>query len=154
MTTRNLPLLLRYMRTGKFDTIQFYARYMLIDHTAKDEVLPLAAELELGVINGSVLGLGMLADAPASFLIGTGVAERAAERMSQLDFLREAYGGSLIEPGMRFSLSNPGIDVTLTGAASREVIRQNASFCDGKGLSPDEQSRVLALFDRQPLFRK
>jgi L-galactose dehydrogenase len=66
----------QYMKTELFDSIQFYARYMLIDHTAKDEVLPLAKEMGIGVMNGSVLGMGFLADAPAHFL----------EEENQVDF--------------------------------------------------------------------
>ena len=150
---RNLALLMRYMRTGRYDTVQFYARYMLIDHTAKDALLPLAAETGMGVINGSVLGLGMLADRPAPFVERDVVGE-AERRMEKLAFLRRPPGapGGLVEPGMRFSLSEPRIHVTLTGAESRSVLRMNAAFCDGRGLDPADLRRIYALFDGQPLF--
>jgi L-galactose dehydrogenase len=151
VSTRILPLLMRFVRLNRFDSIQFYARYMLIDHTAKDELLPLAAENGVGVVNGSVLGLGLLADTPAPFLRSDIVTE-AAQRIEQLRFLRAKEPHGLVEPAMRFSLSQPAIHVTLTGAATCEVLRTNMAYCDGRGLAPDELSRVYALFQGKSLF--
>ncbi|CAN7704577.1 aldo/keto reductase [Paenibacillus sp. LjRoot153] len=151
VSTRILSLLQRYVWLNRFDSIQFYARYMLIDHTAKDELLPLATEKEIGVINGSVLGLGLLADTPAPFL-RPNLIDEAATRMEQLRFLRKTAPHGLVEPAMRFSLSNPGIHVTLTGAATPDVLRTNLAFCDGHGLDPDELQQVYALFQGKSLF--
>lgn len=151
VTTRVLPLLKDFMLTEHFDSIQFYARYMLIDHTAKDEVMPLARKLNLGVINGSVLGLGMLADAPAHFL-EEDIWLKAKLRIDQLQFLRKTQPKGLIEPAMRFSLSHPDIQVTLTGTSSRNSLRTNLSYCDGKGLESGELEQVYQLFQGQPLF--
>lgn len=151
VTTRDLPLLMRFMDTRLFDTIQFYARYMLLDHTAKDEVLPFAKELGVGVINGSVLGMGILADAPAHFLDHETQA-KAKDRMEMMSFLRKSETKGLIEPAMRFSLSNPDIHITLTGTASLTSLRTNLTFCDGKGLESEELKKVYALFQGQPLF--
>lgn len=151
VSTRILSLLERYIRLNRFDSIQFYARYMLIDHTAKDVVLPLAAEKEIGVINGSVLGLGLLADTPAPFLRPK-LIDEALKRMEQLQFLRKTAPHGLVEPAMRFSLSQPAIQVTLTGAATTDVLRTNLAFCDGHGLDPEELERVYALFQGRSLF--
>ncbi|SFT05745.1 aldo/keto reductase [Paenibacillus sp. BC26] len=151
VTTRVLPLLMDYMRTGSFDAIQFYTRYMLIDHTAKDEVMPFAQETGIGVINGSVLGLGMLADAPAHFLEEE-ISRKAQSRIDQLQFLRRSEPKGLIEPAMRFSISQPAIHVTLTGTSSRTSLRTNLSYCDGRGLEEEELQRVYDLFQGQPLF--
>ncbi|WP_314584783.1 aldo/keto reductase [Paenibacillus terrigena] len=151
VSTRDLPLMMKYMKTERFDTIQFYTRYMLADHTAKDEVLPLAKEMGLGVINGSVLGMGILAESPAPFL-DQETLDEAKERLDKLSFLRKTEPRGLIEPGMRFSLSQPDIHVTLTGADTTAVLRTNLSFCDGQGLDPEDQRKVYQLFQGQPLF--
>ncbi|WP_082614737.1 aldo/keto reductase [Paenibacillus sp. Soil787] len=151
VTTRKLSLLMDYMKTESFDTIQFYTRYMLIDHTAKEEVLPLAKKMGIGVINGSVLGLGLLADAAAHFL-NPDILEKAALRMEQLKFLRKTEPRGLIEPAMRFSLSNPDIQVTLTGTSKISSLRTNLAFCDGKGLEPEELQQVYELFHDQQLL--
>lgn len=151
VSTRILPLLLRFIRLNRFDSVQFYTRYMLIDHTAKDELLPLASETGIGVINGSVLGLGLLADTPAPFL-RPNIVDEAAQRMEQLQFLRKTTPYGLVEPAMRFSMSQPTIHVTLTGAATPEVLRANMAYCDGRGLAPEELSRVYTLFQGKSLF--
>ncbi|QGQ95025.1 aldo/keto reductase [Paenibacillus psychroresistens] len=152
VTTRDLSLLKRYMETGLFDSIQFYARYMLIDHSASQEILPLARKLGIAVINGSVLGMGILADAPASFL-NEDILTNAAKRMDELAFLRQSEPKGLIEPAMRFSLENPDIHVSLTGTASMKSLRANASYCDGIGLDPEQHTCVMDLFrNAPPLF--
>nr|WP_170312268.1 aldo/keto reductase [Paenibacillus sacheonensis] len=152
-STRVLPLMKRYMETDQFDAIQFYARYMLVDFSAADEILPLARAKNMGVINGSVLGMGLLAESPAEFL-GQDMIDAAAERMEKLKFLRRTEPKGLIEPGYRFSLQNPDIHVTLTGAATSSFIRANAAFCDGQGLDPKDHERVLQLFKGAPSLFK
>lgn len=151
VTTRNLPLLQQYMKTGLFDSIQFYARYMLIDHTAKDEVLPLAKEMGIGVMNGSVLGMGVLADAPAHFLEEENQVD-VARRLDLIRFLRKSEPKGLIEPAMRFSLSNPDIHVTLMGTSSLNSLRKNLSYCDGVSFNEEDKQQLYRLFDKQKLF--
>jgi aryl-alcohol dehydrogenase-like predicted oxidoreductase len=126
---------------------------MLLDHSAKDEVLPLARELGMGVINGSVLAMGILADSPAEFLQNNREQlEKANAMMEELSFLRKTEPKGLIEPAMRFSLANPDIHVTLSGSASLRDIRSNASYCDGQGLNAEELQRVYGLFRGEHLF--
>lgn len=153
INSMDLSLLSGYMQTGLFDTIQFFLRYMLIDHTAKDEVLPLARRLNVGVINGSVLGMGILAGQPADFLHRhRAILAEASKRMEQLAFLCKPDGEGLIEPALRFSLACPDIAVTLSSAGSPRLLRQNAGYCDGAGLTAAELNRVYALFRGQRLF--
>ncbi|SEO33102.1 aldo/keto reductase [Paenibacillus sp. OV219] len=149
VTTRDLPLLKRYMETGAFDAIQFYARYMLLDYSAANEIIPLARANDIAIINGSVLGMGLLAESPAKFL-GEDMRTEAAKRMEKLAFLRRSEPKGLIEPGMRFSMQNPDIHVTLTGTASSRSLHANASYCDGVGLAPEDHERVLSLFADTP----
>ncbi|MNH90078.1 General stress protein 69 [compost metagenome] len=151
-----VELLFPYIRTGKIDTIQNFARYTLIDVTAKDELFPLAREYGVGVINGSVLGMGVLADAPAPFMHkNTELLEEAERRKQQISFLRRTEPKGLIEPGMRFSLTCPDIAVSLTGTTSIESLRKNVSYCDGVGLTDEEQEKIFTLFaGKKPLFNK
>ncbi|WP_054027451.1 aldo/keto reductase [Bacillus sp. FJAT-28004] len=151
VTTRNLPLLLQYMKTELFDSIQFYARYMLIDHTAKDEVLPLAKEMGIGVMNGSILGMGVLADAPAHFLEEENMID-VERRLEMIRFLRKSEPKGLIEPAMRFSLSNPDIHVSLMGTSSLSSLRKNIAYCDGVSFSDEDKQELYRLFDKQQLF--
>lgn len=151
VTGRNTARLARLVRSGAFDTVQAYTRFMLIDHTACDELLPLAAQMGLGFINGSALGMGLLAGKPAVFLERE-LVEEANSRLRQLDFLERSADGSFVEAGMRFSLGHPDVHVTLTGADSADVLRANVSYCDGKGLPEPDVQRLHALFRGQLLF--
>lgn len=149
----NPSLLLPFIRSGHIDSIQTFARYMLIDYTAMDELLPTAREYNVAVINGSVLGMGLLAEAPAPFMKqDTPHYEEAQRRIQEIAFLRKSEPKGLIEPAMRFSLSSLEITVTLTGTTSLRSLALNASYCDGIGLPKDELDRLLSLFPGQPLI--
>ncbi|MDF2669944.1 MAG: oxidoreductase [Paenibacillus sp.] len=147
-----MELLTPFMDEQLCDTIQTFGRYTLIDYTAADDLLIRAKRNGIGVIHGSPLNMGILADQPAPFFLKyVDRLNEANRRMDKLEFLREGRGlGSLVEPAMRFCLSNPDIAVTLTGTTSVEVLQQNVAYCDGVGLTPEQQSKVLALFPGQP----
>ncbi|MCS7460596.1 aldo/keto reductase [Paenibacillus doosanensis] len=150
---RNTDILAQYLRTGLLDTAQTYCRYTLIDHSAREHVFPLAREYGAAVINGSPLNMGVLADTPAPFLQNNPeLLEEAGRRMRMLDFLRKPGPHGLVEAAMRFSLTCPDIAVTLTGAASPDIVAQNAAYCDGQGLEEPELLRVLELFAGKPLY--
>ncbi|NOU71988.1 aldo/keto reductase [Paenibacillus sp. LMG 31458] len=146
-------LLLPFIRSGHIDSIQTFCRYMLIDYTAMDELLPTAQEHGVSVINGSVLGMGLLAEAPAPFIKQDSLMfTEAQRRIQEIAFLRKSEPKGLIEPAMRFSLASPDITVTLTGTTSLRSLGLNASYCDGVGLPQDELDRLLSLFPGQPLM--
>lgn len=148
----NPNLLLPFIRSGHIDSVQTFCRYMLIDYSAMDELLPTAREHGVSVINGSVLGMGLLAEAPAPFIKKDSLLVKEAERrIKELAFLRKTEPKGLIEPAMRFSLSSPDITVTLTGTTSLRSLALNAGYCDGVGLPQDEKDRLLSLFPSQPL---
>ncbi|MEC0090024.1 aldo/keto reductase [Paenibacillus macquariensis] len=149
----NPALLLPFIRSGHIDSVQTFSRYMLIDYSAMDELLPTAREHGVSVINGSVLGMGLLAESPAPFIKKDSLLVKEAERrIKDLSFLRKTEPKGLIEPAMRFSLSSPDISVTLTGTTSLRSLALNASYCDGVGLSQDDMERLLSLFPGQPLI--
>lgn len=151
ITGRHTGRLSRLLRSGEFATVQAYTRYMLIDVTAADELLPLAGRMGVGFINGSVLGMGLMAGKPAPFLERE-LVEEAAMRLRQLDFLQHSPAGGYSEPGMRFSLGSLDVQVTLTGADRAGVLRANASYCDGRGLPDSDVRRLHALFAGRMLF--
>lgn len=147
-----LDLLEPYIRTGEIDTVQIWGRYNLIDQTAKDQLFAIAREHGIGIINGSVLAMGILADSPAPFLQRESLLEEAERRKKAISFLRKTEPKGLVEPAMRFSLSCPDIAVTLTGTTSVRSLTLNAGYCDGHGLSAEEHAKVTALFSGKPFF--
>ncbi|GAA3402737.1 aldo/keto reductase [Paenibacillus hodogayensis] len=148
-----IELLLPFVRDGIVDTIQTFGRYTPMDYTAKAELLPLARAKNIGVIHGSPLGMGLLTDRPAPFLAKyPDILEEAANRKQQLEFLHRGEPNGLVEPAMRFSLTCPDIAVTLTGTTSVQSLTRNASYCDGIGLTPEDEARVLSLFPGKKLL--
>lgn len=142
---RDFDVLLPYIETGLFDTTQMFCRYMLIDYSAKDKLLPLTRKLNMGVINGSVLGMGLLADSPAKFL-RPDIIELAESRKAKLAFLRKTEPKGLVEPAMRFSFACQDIHITLTGTTSVRSLERNAAYCDGKGLPQEDLERIFDAF--------
>ncbi|MBP3965865.1 aldo/keto reductase [Paenibacillus lignilyticus] len=152
VNAHNPSLLLPFIQSGAIDSVQTFSRYMLIDYTAMDELLPAARKHGVSVINGSVLGMGLLADAPAPFMLHRAQLLEAAEhRIREIAFLRKTEHKGLIEPAMRFSLASPDIAVTLTGTTSLRSLALNAGYCDGVNLPPGDLERLLGLFPGQPL---
>lgn len=147
-----MALLYPFIEEQLCDTIQTFGRYTLIDYTAADELFVRTRANNIGVIHGSPLQMGILADSPAPFFLKYEDRLREANnRLAKLEFLRVGNGpGSLVEPAMRFSLSNPDIAVTLTGTTSIDVLLKNVSYCDGVGLTTEQMSQVLALFPGSP----
>lgn len=149
----NVDLLIPYIKTGLIDTVQTFGRYMLIDYSAKDRLFPIAKEWNVAVINGSVLGMGILADAPAPFIKkNQKLLEEAERRKEKLSFLRKPGPKGLAEPAMRFSLTCPDIAVTLTGTTSTQSLKRNVSYCDGRGFTEDENKKIFQLFEGKKLF--
>ncbi|WNR42693.1 aldo/keto reductase [Paenibacillus roseipurpureus] len=148
-----LELLMPFLHEDLVDTIQTYAKYTLVDYTAKDELLPLAKDKNIGVIHGSPLAMGILADQPAPFLQQNhALLEESNRRIEQLQFLRKTEPKGLVEPSMRFSLTCPEIAITLTGTTSIRSLQANVNYCDGVGLSNQELEKVFALFPGQRLL--
>lgn len=151
-SSRNLQVLRSLLSNGRLDSIQFYGRYMLLDCTAKEQIIPMAEELDIGIVNGSVLGMGLLAGTPAAFW-GDDIVSRASVRLRQLSFLNPIGEPSgWVEPAMRFSLGHPSIHVTLTGTMSEEELLRNVAYCDGKGLPAEQVVRINEAFSSSPFF--
>jgi predicted aldo/keto reductase-like oxidoreductase len=64
-SSHSLPIALEIMKSGKFAVVQLPFNY--IDHTAEDEAIPLAKELDMGFIAMKPMGGGLLDNAELSF---------------------------------------------------------------------------------------
>jgi predicted aldo/keto reductase-like oxidoreductase len=64
-SSHSFPLALEIMKSGRFAVVQLPFNY--IDHTAEDEAIPLAKELDMGFIAMKPMGGGLLDDAELSF---------------------------------------------------------------------------------------
>jgi L-galactose dehydrogenase len=153
VNARDMHQLIPYIATGYLDTVLVYCRYMLIDTTLYDTIVPLARTHDIGIINGSPLGMGIMTDTPAPFLSDqTALLAEAERRKALINHLRQPGAHGFVEATMRYSLTAPDIAVTLTGAPTAAQLHQNVAYCDGHGPTPAERQALHDLFAGQPLF--
>lgn len=114
------------LRSGRFDAVQIPLNPA--EREAEDEILPLAAELDLGVVVMRPLGGGgALAPSPdASELEALGV---------------ETWAEALL----RWALADERVHIVIPATSSPEHVRQNARAGDGRSFSAAERRRVEEL---------
>jgi diketogulonate reductase-like aldo/keto reductase len=116
--------LARAMRTRRFDAVQI--PYNPVERQVEREILPLAAELGLGVVVMRPLGgsrRSLFPGPPPSELEGLGV---------------ESWAEALL----RWALSDERVHVVIPATSNPEHARANAQAADGRRLEPEERRRV------------
>lgn len=106
----------------ELDAVITYGQYTL-QNTQAESMLPLFEQHDLGIINASPLGLGLLTpQGPRDWHLGS-------EKLKHTCRLAAEWCGDhgidIAELGMRFALANPRFHVTLTGVRSAGEIRHN-----------------------------
>lgn len=131
--TNMFPELMRAMRTDVFDTIQI--PYNLGDRVAEREVLPLAHELNLGV----------LVMTPLCPIFDRNRLLRVLQR-TDLSFLK-SYG--VMTPGqalLKYLLAKSGDVILLPATARRERVGENTMIADGPLLPAEIVVRLERMF--------
>ncbi len=127
--------------------------YDLLNPTAQDELLPLAARHNVGIMARTPLARGLLT---GKFRRGEAIPpeqhwrrpkgdqlELRLERIEQLRFL-ERPGQTLGQAALRFVLAHPAVHCVVPGARTIEQLESNVPAADAD-LSPEELSRVKQL---------
>jgi aryl-alcohol dehydrogenase-like predicted oxidoreductase len=122
-----LPLkIFRYvLERAEVDTILSYCHYTLQD-TSLAELIPALPARQIGLINASPLGMGLLTNRgtpdwhPATSDIKQACAQAAAFCRSQ--------GADIAKLALQYTLANPDIPTTLVGTANPDNIRQNVAW--------------------------
>ncbi|MCS7025221.1 MAG: aldo/keto reductase [Bryobacteraceae bacterium] len=115
------------LAVAELDVVISYAHYTL-QNTSLLSLLPLFEQHNLGVINASPLGLGLLTPAgPPPWHLASeeikAVCRKAAEWCA-------SKGVDLAQLGMQFAYAQPGIHSTLSGAIQPEEVERNARAVD------------------------
>lgn len=161
--TETLPALEKVRATGKVRQIGFsglplaiYPR--VIDHVDVDAIItychyslnddslnglsPYLKEKQVGIINASPLGMGLLTDNPPPWHPAGEEIRAAAVKAAAL--CRER-GASLPALGLSFSLTNPDVSSTLSGISSRQQLAENLA-CVNNPPDPELLHDVLEIF--------
>lgn len=128
---RNLDWHAQAVRSGRFDAVLTYNDFHPL-RTAAADLLALAAQRDVGVLNGSPLGFGLMTldtrtDAFARRFAGQPRDRDAARR---LQAFCDERGVSRIAAALQFCLREPRIGVTLTGARTPEELRFNCEAAE------------------------
>lgn len=133
----------RLIRTGKFDVVLTAFNSSLLWREAWHEVLPAAAEHNVGVVAGSPLQQGALAKVWLPEIDeATWLSRPRREQFRALYAVVEGSGLPLPEIAIRFLLSEPRIHVVLMGAKSVDEVDANCDAIE-KGPLPDDLLRAL-----------
>ena len=114
------------IETGVVDVILTYLDYTLLSQTANDWLLPLAAENDIGIINGSPIAMGLLSGVEPDVSIermhlGTYDAEKA-HRLWQWAVDNNL---NLLNLAIQFCFRQPRIAMSLTGSKNATEVEQN-----------------------------
>lgn len=135
----------RLIRTGKFDVVLTAFNYSLLWREAELEVLPAAKEQGVGLVIGSPLQQGALAQR-FDEQVREGAHWLSPPRRRQflaLYELLDEIGIPLPELALRFVLSNQDVSCVLTGARSQDEVEANVRAAE-KGPLP---AKLLSRLD-------
>ena len=135
---------IKAIRTGCVDTVQVI--YNIFDQAPEDELFPVCAELDVGIIARVPLDEGSLAGNltpdtrfPAndwrSRYFGSENLPPTLQRVSALKAIVPS-GMTLAEMALRFILSNKLVSTTIVGMRNLNHVRSNIELSDGAGLDP------------------
>ena len=109
--------------SSSVDCVLSYCRCCLNDHALLDEI-PFYQSEGLGIINASVLSMGLLSEAgPPAWHPAPEELKAAAAEAARV--AREEFGVDLADLAIRDSLSTPGVASHLIGISSAEQARAN-----------------------------
>ena len=119
------PSILDRVDKGVVDTVLSFCRYGLND-TSMETLVPYFKEKEVGIINASPTGMGLLTERgapgwhPASRTIRKGC-KKAVEYC-------KSKGENIVKLAIQFCVANPDIASTLVGTANPDNIRNNVEY--------------------------
>ena len=138
----------RVLDQAGVDAVITYCHYALND-TSLSDIMPYLQEKQVGIINASPLGMGLLTNQPPPAWHPASAEMKAA--CARAAALCRESGSDIVTLGMQFALANPDVATTLSGIASRQQLEQNLA-CVGQPPDPDLLRDVLALL--QPIHNQ
>jgi D-threo-aldose 1-dehydrogenase len=119
----------KFLREGDFDCMLLAGRYSLLEQPALQEVLPLAAAKNVGVMLGGVFNSGILATGsiPGAKYNYTTAPPEIVDRVRKIERVCAAHGVALPTAAMHFSLGGPAVASLVLGAVAPDEVRRNVA---------------------------
>jgi len=139
ITGRGIPLLARLAATGEFDTVMVYHDYHPCCQKAAEEVIPAAADQDMGIVAATVLASGLFVEGEGQ-KEALGRIEDADERQRAIGVLEKlsAVEGTLPQKAFRYALADMRISSVSSGATDPEQLEEVAQAVDMGPLSREE----------------
>jgi aryl-alcohol dehydrogenase-like predicted oxidoreductase len=141
---------LAIMRSGEIDTVQVI--YNIFDQTPEAQMLPLARELNIGILARVPLDEGALSGTmtanttfpPGDFREFYFRGDRKQQVVEHVNALMKELGtnGNLPELALRFCLSNPAVSTVIPGMRTRRHVESNTAQSD---LGPLDEATLAIL---------
>jgi len=121
----------QFLRAGAFDCVMLAGRYTLLEQSALDEFLPLAAARKVDVIAAGVFNSGILAQTPPYRRPTYDYAEAAPDIVLRATRIAEICGRHGTAPqaaAIQFPLAHPAIRTVVLGMSKPEHVRQSLGW--------------------------
>ena len=143
------PVLALKESPGLWDTIML--KYGILNQYADKEVLPMAIEQGVGIINMAAVRVklpdpDLLVGLIAEWKARGDVSADALPDSDPLGWLLRDGTRSVIEAGYKFAADHPAIATVLTGTASIAHLEANAAALDEPSLPEEDNARLRQLF--------
>ena len=115
------PMLAEFVRRSDIDLVMVAGRYTLLDRSAADDLLPVAAERGVGVVAAAVYNSGLLSTAtvPPDAMFDYATAPPAiVSQAREMAALCERHGVTLPEAALQFPLRHPAVTAVVVGLRS------------------------------------
>lgn len=114
------------IETGVVDVILTYLDYTLLSQTANEWLIPLAAENDIGIINGSPIAMGLLSGLEPDVSVERMHLETSdAEKAHQLWQWANNNNQNVLNLAIQFCFRQPRIAMSLTGSKNATEVEQN-----------------------------
>ena len=143
------------VRTGEFDVLLTYNQFNLLDQTAANSLLPLAAEKNVGVVIAGAFHQGFLSEQRETVLARLGMRANWSFNEKRLEMIRRKLpkltamtGGDATELrrlALRFVLSDLRVSLIVVGMRSVAEVEESLAASEEPRLSDEEIREVLSV---------
>ena len=127
-----------------FVSVITFLKYDLLVQTAKEILLPTAADRDVAIICASPLHFGLLGSKRDRW-IAEGRYPDLHAKLEKIETLHTDEPGDMPDHGLRYLLSDPQVSVILTGVANLDELAVSTAVSDGRHLSAELIAQIEAI---------